>query len=136
VGCLGCHSGPHFSGPEQPIGQGNYQKFPVIADASLEAKYGFSKDLGRFEVTKQEADKNLWRVPTWRNVAVTAPYFHNGSVGTLDEAVRVMAKTQLNRTLKEEEVQDLVAFLNSLTGKFPAQKMPRLPDLANASVVE
>jgi len=136
VGCLGCHSGPHFSGPTQKIGDGNFQKFPVIADAELETKYGFSKDLGRFEVTKKDADKNLWRVPTWRNVSVTAPYFHNGSVMTLDEAVRVMAKTQLNRTLKDEEVKDIVAFLNTLTGKFPEQKMPRLPELAETTVVQ
>ena len=62
-----------------------------------------------------------------RNIALTAPYFHNGSVKTLDEAVVVMAKTQLDKDLSKEEIADIVAFLNSLTGEFPKQKMPVLP---------
>jgi len=66
-------------------------------------------------------------VPTLRNIALTAPYFHNGAVPTLDEAVKVMAKTQLNRDLTASEASDLVAFLNALTGEFPDQPMPRLP---------
>lgn len=127
VGCLACHSGPNFSGPTLPQGQGFYQKFPLIPGSEYEAKYELKKDLGRFEVTKQDQDKNLWRVPTWRNVALTAPYFHNGSVKTLDEAVRVMAKTQLGKKLEEAEIQDIVEFLNSLTGKIPAQALPQLP---------
>ncbi len=98
VGCTGCHSGPNFADP------------------------------GRFEVTKSEADKNAWRVPTWRNVALTGPYFHNGAVTKLDEAVRVMGKTQLGRDLKPTEVKDLVAFLTSLTGERPRQTPPQLPD--------
>jgi cytochrome c peroxidase len=60
-------------------------------------------------------------------VAQTAPYFHNGSVKTLDEAVRVMAKTQLNKELKDAEVKDIVEFLKSLTGKRPQEKAPQLP---------
>jgi cytochrome c peroxidase len=133
VGCMSCHSGPLFSGPELPEGQGYFQKFPLIHDAELEARYGFAKDPGRFEVTRKAEDRNLWRVPTWRNVALTAPYFHNGSVKRLDEAVRIMAKTQLGRKLEQAEVDDIVAFLNSLTGEFPEQKLPRLPELPNAS---
>ncbi len=127
VGCVACHGGPNYAGPQMPLGTGFYQKFPLFADAALEAKYGFSKDMGRYEVTKKDSDKNLFRVPTWRNIAKTAPYFHNGAVKTLDEAVRVMAKTQLNRTLKDDEVADIVAFLNGLTGTFPKQTMPKLP---------
>lgn len=57
----------------------------------------------------------------------TAPYFHNGSVKSLEEAVRVMAKTQLNKDLSDDQVKDIVAFLQSLTGEFPQQTMPRLP---------
>ena len=60
-------------------------------------------------------------------MALTAPYFHNGSVKVLDEAVRVMAKVQLNKDLEETRVEDIVAFLNGLTGEFPEQPMPRLP---------
>lgn len=127
VGCLSCHNGPHFSGPITTAGQGFYQKFPTIPDTTYDKTYGFSKDLGRFEATKNPADKNMFRVPTWRNISVTAPYFHNGSVKTLGEAVKVMAKTQLNRDLTDAEVRSIVAFLETLTGQFPEQKMPRLP---------
>jgi cytochrome c peroxidase len=136
VGCVACHMGPNFAGPMLPEGTGFYQKFPTFPGSDYEKKYDLTKDKGRFEVTKNEADKNFWRVPTWRNIAVTAPYFHNGSVKTLDEAVRVMAKTQLNKDLKDDEVKDLVAFLESLTGKFPEQKMPRLHETLGTSVAE
>ena len=76
----------------------------------------------------------MWRVPTWRNIALTAPYFHNGSVETLEEAVRVMARTQLDKKLTSNEVSDIVAFLNSLTGEFPKQTMPQLPATPNRSL--
>lgn len=122
VGCMACHMGPNFAGPQLPEGSGFYQKFPMFPDADYEKKYEFSKDLGRYEVTKNENDKNLFRVQTWRNIALTAPYFHNGKVKDLSEAVRVMAKTQLNKTLTKDEVSDIVAFLKSLTGKNPEQK--------------
>lgn len=128
VGCTACHSGPNYAGPVLPIGTGFYQKFPLIPDPKLEKKYGFEKDLGRFEVTKNEADKHMFRVQTWRNVSLTGPYFHNGSVKTLDEAVRIMAKTQLNKTLKKEEVTAIVAFLKGLEGELPKQKAPVLPN--------
>ena len=69
----------------------------------------------------------MFRVASWRNVALTAPYFHNGSVATLDEAVRVMAKTQLGRDLGKKDVSDIVAFLKSLTGERPKESVPELP---------
>lgn len=117
TGCTSCHSGPHFNGPVVP--GGFYMKFPTIPGSEYEKKYELAKDLGRFVSTQNEADKNMWRVPSWRNVELTAPYFHNGKVETLEEAVRVMAKTQLAKDLKEVEVQDIVAFLKTLTGKKP-----------------
>ncbi len=136
TGCTSCHNGPNFAGPiDLPVGQGFYQKFPVYPGSSYETKYNLSNDSGRFQVTKDEKDKNVWRVPTWRNIALTAPYFHNGSVETLDEAVRVMAKTQLNKELSDGDVTSIVAFLNSLTGEFPQQTLPRIPDLSNSSLV-
>lgn len=128
VGCLACHTGPMFNGPTQKMGVGFYQKFPLIPDAEIEKKYGFTTDNGRQAETKKEADKNMWRVPTWRNVAITAPYFHNGAVATLDEAVRIMAKTQAGRVLKTEEITDIVEFLKSLTGVAPKQTLPKLPE--------
>jgi len=136
VGCTSCHNGPVFAGPSTlAMGQGFFQKFPTFAGSKYDATYGLMLDEGRATTTKKIEDKNMWRVPTWRNVALTAPYFHNGSVKTLDEAVRVMAKTQLNKELKDEQVKDIVAFLDSLTGKFPAQTLPMLPDLVNDSLL-
>ncbi len=128
AGCISCHMGVNFAGPALPEGTGFYQKFPVFADNEFVAKYKLTADSGRMEHTKKEEDRGFWRVPTWRNIALTAPYFHNGSVATLDEAVRVMAKTQLNKTLSEEDVKAIVAFLESLTGKFPEDTFPRLPE--------
>lgn len=134
VGCTSCHSGVNFAGPALPEGTGFYQKFPVFEANSYVKKYDFMEDLGRFEVTKNNSDRHMWRVPSWRNVALTAPYFHNGSVDSLDEAVRVMAKTQLNRDLPENEVAAIVAFLGTLTGEFPAIELPRLPSTPGFAV--
>ncbi len=136
VGCTGCHMGPDFAGPALPVGTGFYQKFPTYENNDYVKKYNLMADTGRYAATKNEDDKHMWRVPTWRNVALTAPYFHNGSVATLDEAVRVMAKTQLDKTLTDKEVEDIVAFLNSLTGVFPKQEMPNLPLTPNRSLTD
>lgn len=127
IGCTGCHSGPAFNGPALPMGTGFYMKFPTFTDSDYVSRYDLMADKGRFEATGKAADKHMWKVPTLRNIALTAPYFHNGSVSTLDEAVRVMAKLQLNRTLSDAQVADIVAFLNGLTGEFPKQELPRLP---------
>lgn len=126
AGCTSCHTGPNFAGPPMSEGKGFFMPFPRF-ESAYSAKYKLKEDTGRYKVTQSEPDRYMWRVPTWRNVALTAPYFHNGSVKTLDEAVRVMGKTQLNRDLKDGEVKDIVAFLSSLTGTFPKQTAPRLP---------
>jgi cytochrome c peroxidase len=131
VGCSNCHAGPAFNGPALPEGTPFFMRFPTFVNGMFEAKYGFSQDKGRAEVTKKAEDEHLFKVPTLRNVALTAPYFHNGKVKTLDEAVRVMAKLQLNRDLSDQQIADVVAFLNALTGEFPQQQMPRLPGLPN-----
>lgn len=136
VGCTACHFGPNFSGAIPPETEGNFQKFPQNPNPEIVKKYNLSEDLGRYEVTKKEEDKNVFRVQTWRNVALTAPYFHNGSVKTLEEAVRVMAKLQLDVDLTSNQVEDIVAFLNTLTGPFPTQTMPRLPELKGRTLVE
>jgi len=136
IGCGGCHSGGAFAGPEKPLGEGFFMKFPTFTNNDYVSKYNLAEDSGRFEVTKKEADKNVWRVPTLLNIALTAPYFHNGAVKTLDEAVRVMAKTQLDKELSDEDVADIVAFLNGLTGEFPEQTMPRLPATPDAVIAD
>ncbi len=134
VGCANCHSGINFAGPALTMGEGFYQKFPLFENKYTQ-QYNLDEDKGRYEVTKESADINTWRVPSLRNIAVTAPYFHNGAVTTLNETVQVMAVAQLGVTLKESEVDEVVAFLNALTGEFPVQTMPRLPGIAGESLV-
>jgi cytochrome c peroxidase len=102
-------------------------KFPTFPSSPFVASYDLAKDQGRFESTPREEDRNMWRVPTLRNLGYTAPYMHNGSVKTMPEAVWVMASAQLNRTLSDQEAGELVAFLDSLNGPFPNQQMPHLP---------
>jgi cytochrome c peroxidase len=127
VGCVSCHSGPAFAGPTVGPGPASFAKFPVFADSELVRKYRLAEDPGRFTATQDERDRNVWRVPTLLNIAATAPYFHNGSVTSLEEAVRVMAKVQLDRELSDAAVRELTEFLKSLTGPFPRQAFPRLP---------
>lgn len=136
AGCTSCHSGPAFVGPSSKPGTGFFMKFPTFADNGYVKKYDLMADTGRFSVTTNVADKHVWKVPTLRNIALTAPYFHNGTVKTLDEAVKVMAKTQLNRDLTDAEAADIVAFLNALSGPFPQQSMPQLPPTPGRTIVE
>lgn len=128
VGCVSCHIGRNFNAPDDlAMGEGFYQKFPTFAENEYVTKYKFLEDKGRGALTKNEDDNYFFRVPTWRNVAMTAPYFSNGAVKTLDEAVRVMAKVQLNKELTANQVADIVEFLKALTGEHPKQPMPELP---------
>jgi len=127
VGCTSCHQGPAFNGPALPAGTGFFMKFPTFPDSAYVVKYKLADDPGRSSATRDPADLGMWRVPTLLNLVYTAPYMHTGTVKTLSEAVRVMTATQLDRTLTDAEVSDIVAFLESLTGSFPTQTMPRLP---------
>lgn len=116
TGCAACHNGALVGGTQ-------FMKFGVVKDYWPET--GSKKpDVGRVAFTRNEADKYYFRVPMLRNVARTAPYFHDGSVGRLDQAVRVMGSVQLGRTLDEATVASIVAFLESLTGPAPAQYAP------------
>ena len=134
-GCTSCHSGAAFNGPQMKLGEGFFTKFPTFTDNSYVAQYKLADDKGRQEVTGNEADANMFRTPTLRNITDTAPYFHNGSVNDLAEAVRVMAKTQLNKDLPDADVNDIVAFLGALTGEYPEIAMPRLPATSGTSIV-
>lgn len=138
VGCTSCHSGPAFNGPQinMPEGKGFFQKFPTFTDNKYVEKYNLMADKGRARGTGKDAHMHMYKVPTLRNVALTAPYFHNGAVPTLSEAVRVMAKTQLNKELSDQQVADIVAFLEGLTGEFPQMELPRLPSKSGETIVE
>lgn len=133
LGCVSCHSGPNYAGHILKEGAlfypWNLQKFPTFAGSTYETKYELTQDQGRYEVTRNEKDRHMFRIPSLRNVARTAPYMHNGKVPNLEEAVRVMAKTQLNKELKDENVKEIVSFLEGLNGQLPRQEKPRLPGL-------
>jgi len=111
IGCMTCHSSAYFGGQM-------YEEFGVV-----EPYWKYTKsdpiDEGRYAVTKSEADKYVFKVPVLRNVEKTAPYFHDGSVGKLENAVWIMAKIQLGKDLTKSELEDIVSFLKSLTGRIP-----------------
>ena len=132
IGCASCHFWVNMAGPVPgvafQVGEGFYELFPNHTGSKYDAMYGLTDDIGRYQVMGDETDKLMWRVSSLRNVALTGPYFHNGSVDELDEAIRVMAKVQLRYELAEDIVRDIAAFLETLSGEFPEQTMPRLPD--------
>ncbi|MBF0393933.1 MAG: c-type cytochrome, partial [Alphaproteobacteria bacterium] len=151
VGCANCHSGPNFSGasligPRSPYGA-------LLAGRSERgARHDLAADKGRADAAARDG---IWRIPSLRNVALTAPYFHNGSVAGLDEAVRVMAETQLDAVigpsqrgqpwwspetasfsrferivLSERDVEDIAAFLRALSSDRLAGKRAILGEVA------
>lgn len=111
IGCVSCHQGMN-------IGGNVYQKLGIIEDYFDARRTGSTADFGRFNVTGREEDRYFFKVPSLRNVAVTAPYLHNGTAQTLREAVRIMARYQLGVRLEPAEETAIVAFLNTLTGTY------------------
>ena len=138
TGCASCHFWVNLAGPVPGLafemGEGFYELFPNYLGSEYDQKYNLLADVGRIQVTGIKTDDRMWRVASLRNVAVTAPYFHNGAVATLEEAIRVMAKVQLKLELTEVQVANIAAFLNSLTGEFPRQSLPRLPAIPNRAL--
>jgi cytochrome c peroxidase len=116
TGCQLCHSGAYVGGEQ-------FMKLGVVKP------WPGQSDLGRFAVTHQAQDRLVFKVPSLRNVAETGPYFHDGSVRTLDQAVRDMAEYQLGKKLNRQQVQAIVVWLNSLTGELPQDviRKPALP---------
>jgi len=104
LGCADCHSGPLLGG----------NQFRKMGDIH---PYKNTKDLGRYEVTKRKRDKYVFKVPSLRNIVLTAPYFHDGQVPTLAEAIDQMAWLQLDEKLSAEQIQQILQFLVSLTDK-------------------
>ena len=121
AGCITCHNGP-------AVGGAMYQKLGLVNAYETE-------DPGRFQVTGQETDRSVFKVPSLRNVAETGPWFHDGSITSLDEAVRLMAWHQLGRRPDAAEVRDIVAFLGALTGTVDPHYVaaPELPEGTDAT---
>lgn len=118
VGCTACHNGVL-------VGGGMYQKMGLVNDYFKDRGTEITEaDLGRFNVTKNPSEKHYFKVPTLRNVELTPPYFHDGTRDTLEEAVTMMGKYQLGRDLDKQQVDDIVAFLKSLTGELPPHARP------------
>ncbi|WP_416136975.1 cytochrome-c peroxidase [Halomonas sp. HK25] len=109
-GCIACHSGPAMT-------DSNFHRIQVPG----------STDVGRFEVTGDEADMYKFRTPTLRNVGVTYPYMNNGATETLEEAVAIMGSEMLGRDFEEQTIADITDFLHTLTGEMPALEIPALP---------
>jgi cytochrome c peroxidase len=116
VGCMVCHTGEFLGG-------NSYQRAGVVEP------WPNQSDEGRQKITASTADKMMFKVPTLRNITKTAPYFHDGSAPTLPAAVRMMGTYQLGLDLSDAEVQSIVTWLESLTGKLPTSYIaePTLP---------
>lgn len=114
-GCTGCHNGPAMGGTM-------FQKVGLIQPYDTD-----NPARGRAGVTGQASDEMVFKVPTLRNIELTYPYFHDGQVQTLEEAVDLMGRLQLGREFSDTEIDQLVAFLKSLTGEQPQFPLPQLP---------
>ncbi|MGD9544940.1 MAG: cytochrome-c peroxidase [Methylocystis sp.] len=119
LGCVACHNGAG-------VGGNSFQKFGVASDY-WKATGVATPDKGRADVTKNDADLYVFKVASLRNVAQTAPYFHDGSVDDLTKAVKIMGKTQLGNDLSDKDAADIVAFLGALSGPVPGNYSPPEP---------
>jgi cytochrome c peroxidase len=118
-GCASCHQGSN-------VGGNMFQRFGIFANPPSGETAG-DGDLGRYTLTGNPSDRGVFRVPSLRNVEVTAPYFHDGRVATLSEAVEIMGTSQLGRNLTTDEINALVAFLKTLTGEYNGRKLQAAP---------
>jgi cytochrome c peroxidase len=111
-GCVACHQGVN-------VGGNMFQKFGVMGDYFANRGMPTEADLGRYLVTGEESDKYVFKVPSLRNIALTAPYFHDGTAKTLDAAVDVMFTYQLGRVASNDDKAAIIKFLDTLTGDQP-----------------
>jgi cytochrome c peroxidase len=116
AGCASCHNGAYVGGQQ-------YQKLGVAQ------RWDDDSDTGRFKITKSDADRQVFKVPSLRNIEKTGPYFHNGKVASLDQAVELMARHELGRNLTTQDKGDILTWLNTLTGEIPLDyiREPQLP---------
>lgn len=124
TGCVACHAGINLGGQ-------TFHRFGQVK--APDERVLPKSDTGRFAITNAQVDRHVFRAASLRNVALTAPYFHSGQVWDLREAVRIMATAQLGRELAAQDVNDIAAFLQSLSGKAAAVTMPILPPSGDAS---
>jgi cytochrome c peroxidase len=121
IGCANCHD-------KVALGGQRYEKFGEVSDYWKETQ---SKviDKGRYELTRKDDDLYLFKIASLRNVAMTPPFFHDGSVTLLPDAVRIMARVQLGEDLSDDQNSAICTFLKSLTGTLPAHyvEAPKLP---------
>ncbi|MGL5871687.1 MAG: cytochrome-c peroxidase [Xenococcaceae cyanobacterium] len=110
-GCVSCHQGIN-------VGGNMFQRFGVMGDYFLDRGKITPADWGRFNVTKNEEDRYVFRVPSLRNVELTAPYFHDGSAETLEKAIAIMTRYQLGRPLLREQIDLIAQFLRTLNGEY------------------
>lgn len=116
-GCISCHQGVN-------VGGNLFQKFGIFSNP-FAGQTLTQADLGRFAITGVESDRHVFRVPSLRNIAVTAPYFHDGRTGSLENAVEIMARSQLGRELERRDVDLIAKFLATLTGEYRGQILTR-----------
>ena len=114
-GCTACHQGAN-------VGGNLFQKFGIFADPFAGRRVDERGDLGRYTITGLERDRHVFRVPSLRNVGITAPYFHHGRT---DSLVRIMGRSQLGRDLPDRDIESIVAFLHTLTGEYGGQPLAR-----------
>jgi cytochrome c peroxidase len=114
TGCTACHQGTY-------VGGGMYMKLGAARP------WPDTADIGRMAVTHQPSDRMTFKVPSLRNIEYTGPYFHNGTVRSLDSAIVLMARYQLGKELKPEQVAQIVSWLHSLSGPLPTQYIARPP---------
>lgn len=116
IGCISCHQGVN-------IGGNLYQKLGIMEDYFAARGNLTTADMGLFNVTGKEEDRHYFKVPSLRNVALTAPYLHDSSATTLDDAIETMARYQLGRNLSDTEVARISAFLHTLTGEYQGKPL-------------
>ena len=120
LGCRTCHIDPTFSSAGTVKNLGTYRIFPIFADNPFIAKYELLLD----------GKRGTWRVPSLRNVACTAPYFHNGSVNDLKEAIRIMAVSQLGKILSNDPGDDVLVSATSIGKKGDKRQLTIVEDRA------
>ena len=110
-GCISCHQGMN-------IGGNLFEKLGVMGDYFAERGNITEVDQGRYALTRNPEDMHTFKVPSLRNIALTAPYFHDGTAQTLEQAIIIMGKYQLGLALPNEDVSRIAAFLRTLTGEY------------------